>query len=90
MPYAELTSARCDGHAVDLSRPLKRLVAMTISGLRAYGGKWQRWVNTATGQKHPRFIPMKHRDKGVMQQDADGSYEISTVLMRAVNTLGIR
>ena len=88
--YAELMAAWIDEKRLDLEKALKRVVAMTISRLRAYGARWNEWVTTSAYQSEPKTIGPKHQDKTVITQDPDGDYQIATPLWDLATKLKLR
>ena len=87
--YAEIVHSRVEQVPIDLKKALTRWTAMVISRLKSYGYYWRTWVNQGIHKKHIRIIPRKHRDKGVLQQEADGEYDIATPLWNLAKELGI-
>ena len=51
----------------------------------AIGKKWQRWTETGVHMTINRLIPEKHRQKVLMEQDADGQYNICQPIMEKIN-----
>ena len=87
--YAEIVHSRVEGMTLDLERALKRFVSMLIGRLRAYGRKWADWVVASRKRANPNGISEKHRDKKLIEQDVDGSYEIHPAIMQMAKDLGL-
>ena len=88
--YAETVSAKVDARRVNFESAHKRTIAMTISRLRAYGGRWRRWVAAGQGQYVTRGIAVKHQDKGLLFHTGDGEYTIHQALWDEAERLGIK
>ena len=87
--YAEVVNSRVEGKALNLENALKRMVSMTIGRLRAYGIKWQSWVQATQLRSKPKVIPPKHKDKSLLFQDEMGHYEIHTAIIRKAKELNL-
>ena len=55
--YAASVKSRIDNKPLDLEAALKRTVAMIIGRLKAYGGKWKRWIAKTRHQRKPGVRP---------------------------------
>ena len=73
---------------VYLEKALTRTVAMIISRLKAYGGRWKEWVRNTDFQKEARIVPMKHQNKRITQ-DPDGPYHIHDELLKAAKQMNL-
>jgi hypothetical protein len=88
--YAAIVKARIDEETLDLDKALKRVIAMLIGRLRAFGRKWKDWVHAGMHHKQPHIIPMKHRNKKILTQDDVGNYEIHDAIWDLASDLGLR
>ena len=87
--YAEIANSRVEDRPLDLGKALKRVVAMTISRLRAYGYGWRTWCDSGRYRGTPNVIPRKHSNKAVLTQTPEGEYEISDVIWQLTSDLGM-
>jgi hypothetical protein len=62
---------------------------MLIGRLRAYGKKWADWVQASRLRTKPNTISRKHRNKKLIYQQADGSYEIHDAILEKAKALGL-
>ena len=53
---------------------------LLISRLKAYGHKWAKWVNKNVGTQNPSTIPLRHRKSSLIDQEADGTFEINATI----------
>ena len=79
--YATIVGERADDRKANLLSALSRFASMLHSRVDAYGLKWRNWSEKNTWSGNPHVIPHKHRDKGLVKHDGDGSYEISPILI---------
>ena len=77
--YAELIRGRADDVIPNLDAAYTRLMAMNISRLKAYGERWLRWVRKNKNTGNRSYIPRKHQNKKVIQQDGAGNYLINQI-----------
>ena len=85
--YAEIVNSRIEGRTINLENALKRVISMLIGRLRAYGKKWADWVRASRLRTSPNTISRKHRNKKLLYQSADGSYEIHAAIMAKAQNL---
>jgi hypothetical protein len=85
--YAEIVNSRIEGRTINLENALKRVISMLIGRLRAYGKKWADWVRASRLRTSPNTISRKHRNKKLLYQNADGSYEIHAAIMAKAQNL---
>jgi len=87
--YAAIVKSRIEQQTLDLEKALARTIAMTISRLRAYGGRWKEWVRNTDFQTQPKIIGEKHQRKGLINQSPDGPYQIHDALIDAAKQLDL-
>ena len=87
--YAEVVNSRVESRTISLDNALKRVVSMLIGRLRAYGKKWADWVQASRLRTKPNTISRKHRNKKLIYQQADGSYEIHDAILEKAKALGL-
>jgi len=87
--YAASVKSRIDNKPLDLEAALKRTVAMIIGRLKAYGGKWKRWIAKTRHQRKPGVIPRNKQNKKVMTQNAHGEYTIHRAILEKAEELGL-
>ena len=87
--YAEIVSSRVESRTLSLDNALKRVVSMLIGRLRAYGRKWSDWVRASRLRTVPNTISRKHRNKKLLYQHADGSYELHAAILAKAKAMGL-
>ena len=85
--YAAYVHAKVENIDIDLSQALKRTIYLIISRLKAYGHKWAKWCNKNEGTQNPSTIPLRHRRSALINQEADGSFEINSTISSLYNTI---
>ena len=85
--YAETMHAHLDKVPFDLEKALKRVLALTIGRLTAYGARWREWVDTSRLRTAPNTIGLRHRNKALLRQEPDGDYSIADPLVDAATRL---
>ena len=80
--YAEITSARLDGHSVDLDRAYARAISMFVSRTWAVAEGWRKWVEDGelTGGE-TRLIAEKYRNRIIVTYDVCGQYTLHQALL---------
>ena len=53
---------------------------MTLSRVKAYGGKWYLWYSRQRYHSKSKIIPIKHRKYKLITSTAMGSYTINPIL----------
>ena len=74
--YAAVTQAKLDDRRLLLLVAYERFVRMLHGRINAHGRQWQIWVRRNQNTSNKNVIPMKHRHRTVIEQQADGQYEI--------------
>ena len=82
--YAETVGARAEDREPDLETALKRMVAMLIGRVTAYGEKWRRWFVKQQHQSDPKVIPERHRRYKFIDTEYDGTYIIRGILSKSI------
>ena len=59
----------------------KRTLQMIISRLTAYGEKWKKWCTVNANTQKKKIIPLRFRDRVLLQQERTGKYTINDVLL---------
>lgn len=78
--YATLVGQRADGRKANLTKTLGRFASMLLSRIEAYGLKWRNWSRKNTYSGKPHIVPLKHRNKVLIERGPDGEYTISSKL----------
>ena len=79
-----------DSRVLDLENALKRTISMLIGRLRAYGRRWEIWVESSHNRTKANIIPEKHQDKKILFQGPDGEYEIHGAILDYAKKLRLR
>ena len=87
--YAAIVKSRIEQQTLNLEKALARTIAMIISRLRAYGGRWHEWVRNTEFQTKPKIIGEKHQRKRLINQNPDGPYQIHEELTKAAKQLNL-
>ena len=74
--YAAVTQAKLEDRRLLLLVAYERFVRMLHGRINAHGRQWQIWVRRNQNTSNKNVIPMKHRHRTVIEQQADGQYEI--------------
>ena len=74
--YAAVTQARLEDRRLLLLVAYERFVRMLYGRVNAHGRQWQIWVRRNQNTSKKQDIPIKHRQRTVIEQWADGRYEI--------------
>ena len=85
--YAERTHSRIEDVPCNLKKALKRTILMLISRLKAYGYKWQKWVERNSGTSLPATIPLRHREKCLISQGPCGDFVIHPKILEFYSNL---
>ena len=85
--YAELISARLDNKTPNITNAYIRTLTLTHTRLVAYGERWLKWVRKNRETNHKSYIPTRHQDKKIINQDGDGNYRINALLYREIDRL---
>ena len=59
----------------------KRTLQMIISRLTAYGEKWKKWCTVNANTQKKKIIPLRYRDRVLLQQERTGKYTINDLLL---------
>ena len=87
--YAEIQRSREEDAPLNCERALKRVVAMLMGRLRAYGSRWRGWVADGSHQQEARVIPRKHRNKKLLTQTQGGEYAIHPAVLALAQQLNL-
>jgi hypothetical protein len=87
--YAAMVTSRVEDTTLDLEKAFKRLVAMIISRLRAYGYRWRTWVGSSWFRHQPNVIGRKNLDKKLISFTPDGEYTINEAILKIAKDLEI-
>ena len=74
--YAAVTQARLEDRRLLLLVAYERFVRMLHGRINAHGRRWQVWVRRNQNTAQRSIIPIQHRQRTVIEQWADGHYQI--------------
>ena len=83
--YAQVTYSHINNTFLNLKRAYAKLVQMTLSRVKAYGGKWYLWYTRQRFHKKSKLIPVKHRKYKLITTSAMGNYTINQVIYDEAN-----
>ena len=78
--YAEVTRAHIDDKPLDINAAYARFVRLAHLRLQAYGYKWYRWYSRQQFRAFPKVVPLKHRQKKLIESGPDAEYLINPTL----------
>ena len=78
--YAEIVTAKIDGHKPNLKHAYHRTIQMTITRLKAHGEKWKHWATQNRHTSKKSIIPEQKRERTVICHTAEGKYTINEEL----------
>ena len=78
--YAEVTRAHIDDKPLDINAAYARFVRLAHMRLQAYGYKWYRWYSRQQFRAFPKVVPLKHRQKKLIESGPDAEYLINPTL----------
>ena len=78
--YAEVTRAHIDDKPLDIDAAYARFVRLAHLRLQAYGYKWYRWYSRQQFRAFPKVVPLKHRQKKLIESGPDAEYLINPAL----------
>ena len=78
--YAEITKAGIEDTEVQLHRPLKRMVAMLIGRVTAYGERWRRWYLSIQHTTKPKKVAEKYQNFKLITSTAEAVYTVNSDL----------
>ena len=87
--YAEVVSARLEGHELRLNKAYARCMHMLVSRLKANGQKWYRWFSKTRGisAAKVKHFPEKYRKRILINTTAYAEYKINEYLLRELDNL---
>ena len=71
----------------NLKKAYKRCLQMIISRVTAYGEKWRKWCKLNRGTSKKSIIPLRCRNRKLIQQDMHGDYKINQELIDEYKSL---
>ena len=76
--YAEVTKAHAEDKHLRLDKAYFAFTRLLLGRVKAYGAKWRRWYNNQRlwQPAKTKHFPMKHRNKKLIQTEADATYQI--------------
>jgi hypothetical protein len=75
--YTEVTRALIDDKPLDISAAYARFVRLAHLRVQAYGYKWYRWYSRQQHREYPKVVPLKHRQKKLIESGPDAKYLIT-------------
>ena len=77
---SEVTRAHIDDKPLDINAAYARFVRLAHMRLQAYGYKWYRWYSRQQFRAFPKVVPLKHRQKKLIESGPDAEYLINPTL----------
>ena len=62
-----MTRAHIDDKPLDINAAYARFVRLAHLRVKAYGYKWYRWYSRQQFREYPKVVPLKHRQKKLME-----------------------
>ena len=81
----EIEYSHINNTYLDTNRAYAKLIQLTLSRVKAYGGKWYLWYSRQRYHKNGKLIPTKHRKYKLITTTSMGNYTINQVIYDEAN-----